>query len=187
MQVLSERIISKVRNLMNENKEPLIFYIHCETAHHGDFYIELRKTKDDSRGILYQFYEGTARTEGSFSKCSFAYMLAIRNHGKHFSGIDEAMEDFNYRPFIRSSQLDDADYRDIVSLLKKNPLPNIEATHGGLDGCRIVFQNYVNCTSKYSYWVYPPKGYKHLKVITNITSKYIDESYADYIYLGVTR
>jgi len=180
--ILGEKIINIIHSLINENGEQQIFSLHCETSFHGMFYIELRHSLSGDIGILYQFYEGPRPFSNNLFMSMSEYYRALKKYRHHFSGIEEMMEYFNYRPFIIETQIDESDYRDIITLLEKNPLPSVQSTTGGLDGHDIIFKSYVNCTSTYSYWVYPPKGYNHLKIVTNIISKYLKIPYGDLVY-----
>ena len=175
--MLSERTICIIHELINEKNETLVISIHCETSFDGGFYVELRKSLNDDTGILYQFCEGPLISDGSFHKRSVDYIFALRNHRHRFSGYDEAMEYFNYRPYLKTTQLERVDYMEIMTLLKNSPLPDAIGEIVGIDGHNVVFQSYIDCMSKYSYWVYPPKGYDYLRVITNIISKYLAEPY----------
>ena len=181
--MLGERITNKIHELINENGEQLIFSLHCDTSFDGWFYIELRYSLSGGKGILYQFYEGPHYHEGSFHMSMIEYLHALRNHRQHFSGTDEAMEYFNYRPFIIKTQIDEIDHKEILTLLKENSLPDAQGEAFGLDGHNIVFRSYVDCASTYSYWVYPPKGYDYLRVVTNIISKHLKAPYGELVYI----
>ena len=181
--MLGERIVKIIQNLINKNGEQIILSLHCDTSFDGWFYIELRHSLSCEKGILYQFYEGPRFGEGSFHMSMIEYLHALRNHRQHFSGTDEAMEYFNYRPFIIKTQIDDIDHNEIITLLKENSLPDAQGEAGGIDGHNIVFRSFVNCTSTYSYWVNPPKGYDYLRVVTNTISKSLKEPYGKLVYV----
>jgi len=181
--MLGERITRKIHELNDEKREQLICSIYCETSFDGGFFVELRKSITQDAGILYQFCEGPLFSDGSFHKSSSEYLFSLRNYRQKFSGNDEAMDYFNYRPHIKMIQLEDADYSEIMSLLKSNPLPDVKGELKGLDGHDIVFQSCIDCKSKYAYWVFPPKGYDHLRVVTNIISKYLEVPYCEWAYV----
>ena len=184
--MLDERTIKKIHELLNEKNEHLVCSIYCETSFHGGFYVELRNSLTNNAGLLYQFNEESKKPENNFRKNSIDYWFTLIKYHHIFSGFDEAMEYFNYRPYIKMTQLESDDYLKIMSLLKNNPLPDIKGDLMGLDGHYIVFQSYVDCMSKYSYWVYPPNGYDYLRIITNIICKYLNVPYANLAYVDQT-
>jgi len=181
--MLIEESVKYVQMQIDENRERLLFSLLCETSFNGAFYAELRESQDVKKGILYLLQEEPRYVENHFHMASIEYLHRLRSHNNQFPEIIDALEYFNYRPYIEKMQLEGADYCDVMTLLKDNPLPDAEGTACGLDGHTIVFCSFVGCKSRYSYWVYPPNGYDHLRIIVNTISKYLKEPYRKYVFL----
>ena len=168
----------KAHNLIEKNNETLLFSVMCDTGV-DDLIMELRKSTSDNIGILYYFAIGLGRNENSF----IHNMLSSNKYEKKFTSLDEAIENFDYQPYIKKIEMKDNDFSYIMDLLNRNPKPSFEKSIGGYDGHDIIFRNCVACEATYKYWVYPPKEYEYLKDITNILCKYIPEPYRERIYL----
>jgi hypothetical protein len=168
--ICEDIVIEKVQKQIDADNERLLCSIVCETSFDGTFYIELRQSKFSQTGIIYFFNMGVSRKENSF-------MRNLLISCKKNENLEDAFKRFDCQPYIKRTEMDDSDFNRIMTLLKENPLPNVKTDSGNLDGFWVYFNNYVDCTAKYSYHCRPLKEYAHLVTIMSIIGYYIIEHY----------
>ena len=174
----NDKMCDKAHNLIEKNNETLLFSVMYDTGV-DKLIIEIRKSTLDNIGILYHFAIGLGRNENSF----IHNLLSSNKYDKIFASFDEAIEKFDYRPYIHRTEMIEDDFIYIMDALSRNSKPSVRGEHGGKDGHRITFYNRIACEAIYHYWVYPPKEYGYLKDITNILCRYIPEPYCTQIYI----
>jgi len=174
----NDKMCDKAHNLIEKNNETLLFSVMYDTGA-DKLIIEIRQSTSGNIGVLYHFAIGLGRNETSF----IHNLLSSNRYKKKFANFDEAIEKFDYKPYIHKTEMSDYDFSYVMDVLNRNPKPSFRGNHGGYDGHDIIFHNRVACEATYRYWVYPPKGYEYLKDIVNVLCRYIPEPYCEWIYL----
>ena len=173
-------IIDNVHNLIEKNDESPVFKFFCDESFViKQLYAELRNNHLENKGFLYYLITGRMNDEDGLFR-TIQKKCAEDEEMRRLDLID-VYKQFDYATLLKKVEMTASDFNNIMSLLETNPLPDIVAKHFGLDGYNMRFQTFIGCNSTYEYWSYPPKGYEHLREITNTVCKYLPEKYRPYL------